>query len=104
MTDPYVQAIRERIDRRDELATEIERACTGEMRYDDDDWMRVANAVMPIMDRAIADVLDAEADSIEATDTQKGTASRELSLGKRFAIDFLRDEARAFRGRPEFER
>jgi hypothetical protein len=42
------EAIRRRVDLRDELATLIERACNHDdvIQYDGDDWMRMADAIL----------------------------------------------------------
>lgn len=87
MTVPESRA---RIDRRDELATAIREAVEGTpgvIRYDEDDWTRMADRLLPMIGDALREV----ADEIEATDSQKGIASRALAPGKAFAVAWLRD-------------
>lgn len=46
---------RAKVDRRDELAYRIKRAVEGDpdvIRYDEDDWTRIADVLMPIPDEA----------------------------------------------------
>ena len=83
--------IRARIDRRDELATAIEQAVAARLRYDEGDWTRIADVVLPMIEAEGARALREAADWLESTDSQKGIASRALSPGKAFAIDALRD-------------
>ena len=104
--------VRARVDRRDELAYKIQRAVEGSpdtIRYDEDDWTRIADVVMDLFDdlqrgaarevveQAECQVLTEAADFIERHVSQVGPASQALAPGQSFAVKLLRDRA-ALRG------